>query len=85
MALVPGLGTDTVDRFDGGQAVEVSASWRNFFSALFNVVTGLTQSGTTAARPTSYLWTGRPYWDTTLGLPIWYSGAAWVKADGTPA
>lgn len=85
MALIPSPSTDTVDRFDNEKAVEVSASWRNFFSAVFTVLTGLTQSGTTAQRPTSFLWVGRPYWDTTLGLVVFYDGAVWVDAMGVPA
>ena len=42
-----------------------------------------TESGTTAARPTANLKTGRRYFDTTLNKPIWRSGAVWVLADGT--
>lgn len=67
------------------QGGAVSPGWANFFSAVFNILSALVLSGTTANRPTKFLWTGRPYFDTTLVLPIWYSGAAWIKADGTPA
>ena len=63
----------------------VAGGWANFFSAVFNILSALVLSGTTANRPTKFLWTGRPYFDTTLAIPIWYSGAAWIKADGTPA
>lgn len=59
--------------------------WRPFFSAVFQLLTAMTQSGTTARRPTTFLWTGRMYYDTTLGLPIFYKGPGWVKADGTAA
>lgn len=38
--------------------------------------------GTTAARPTTVS-TGYMYFDTTLGKPIWWSGAAWVDATGS--
>lgn len=85
MPLIPALGSDTVDRFDNGIAVEVSATWRNFFSAVAAVLTGLTQSGATAGRPTAFLWVGRPYFDTDLVIPIWYDGTQWVDATGTPA
>lgn len=37
--------------------------------------------GTTSERPRSPL-TGMQYYDTTLGLPIWYSGTAWINATG---
>lgn len=39
-------------------------------------------SGTTAARPTVHA-TGQPYFDTTLGKPIWWNGTNWVDATGT--
>lgn len=48
-------------------------------------VNQMTSSGTTAQRPTAGLYPGRTYYDTTLGLPIWWSGSAWKKADGTAA
>jgi hypothetical protein len=38
-------------------------------------------SGATATRPTSVP-TGFPFFDTTLGIPVWWSGAAWVNASG---
>lgn len=62
-----------------------SPAWASFFNSIFVILSALTQSGTTAQRPTTFLWVGRTYFDTTLGLPIWYSGPSWVKADGTPA
>ncbi len=40
--------------------------------------------GATAARPTSQLTVGQPYFDTTLGTPIWWAGSAWVNSAGTP-
>ncbi len=42
--------------------------------------------GTTAARPTTGLYTDYQYFDTTLGIPIWWSGSAWVNSSSaTPA
>lgn len=60
----------------------VASGWVTFFSDAFAILSGLTQSGTTANRPTARLWVGRMYFDTTLGKPIWYSGSAWVDATG---
>lgn len=40
--------------------------------------------GTTANRPSSPN-TGECYFDTTLGYPVWYTGAAWVDATGAGA
>ena len=43
--------------------------------------------GTTANRPVETvqlpLPIGQPYFDTTLGIPIWYDGTDWVNATGT--
>lgn len=41
------------------------------------------EDGTTANRPVTVS-VGFMYFDTTLGLPIWWDGAAWVDATGTP-
>ncbi|MGI0034324.1 MAG: hypothetical protein ACRD98_00450 [Nitrososphaera sp.] len=59
--------------------------WRAFYSALASIATALTQSGTTAQRPIVFLWVGRPYFDTTLGLAIWVKSVnpiVWVRGDG---
>lgn len=63
----------------------INTAWRSFFNSVFVILTALTQSGVTANRPVKLLWVGRVYFDTTLGLPIWYKGPGWVKADGTAA
>lgn len=62
-----------------------SRTWLAWASNLSSLVTGLASSGTTADRPTVGLYTGRPYFDTTLGQPIWYDGTQWVDATGTAA
>lgn len=41
-------------------------------------------TGDTASRPTYSLETGQMYFDTDLGLPIWYNGVLWVDAAGVP-
>jgi hypothetical protein len=71
------------DQGADGSLVNVSVSWRPWLVQVWVLLTGLTQSGTTANRPTSSLWTGRPYFDTTLGIPIWFDGADWIDATGT--
>jgi hypothetical protein len=40
-------------------------------------------AGTTAQRPTVGLVVGLQYYDTTLGIPIWYNGTVWKNAAGT--
>lgn len=41
----------------------------------------VTLNGTSANRPTASV-IGQPYFDTTLTQPIWWSGTAFVDADG---
>lgn len=64
---------------------EVSRPWATWFGQVFTMLFASGQSGTTANRPTEGLWIGRPYFDTTLGYEIWYSGTEWVDATGTTA
>jgi hypothetical protein len=40
-------------------------------------------AGTTALRPTTSLQVGQFYFDTSLGIPIWWDGTNWVDATGT--
>jgi hypothetical protein len=42
-----------------------------------------TNAGTTAQRPVTGLVPGLQYYDTTLGVPIWYNGTVWKNAAGT--
>ena len=56
-----------------------------WFSQAFLILFAAQQSGTTANRPTSRLWVGRPYLDTTLNLPIWVkttNPVVWIDAAG---
>lgn len=43
---------------------------KSFRSTIGALLSALTQSGTTAQRPTTFLWLGRPYWDTTLARVV---------------
>lgn len=60
----------------------IGQGWAQFFNAVYNILFAITQSGTTANRPLKFLWIGRPYFDRSLGIPIWYSGTVWVNASG---
>lgn len=83
MSVVSSPGTSAVDEQDPqGSLVGVSTGWRNFFNSVFNVCNALTMSGITANRPTKGLWTGRMYFDTTVGKPIWFKTVGWVDATG---
>jgi hypothetical protein len=67
-----------------GQAV--SLPWNQWFSRVHTLVSTLNTSGTTANRPTSGLWIGRTYFDTTLNKPIWVKAVSpavvWIDASG---
>ena len=41
----------------------------------------LRKKGTTSERPENPK-EGRRYFDTTIGLPIWFDGTNWIDADG---
>lgn len=44
-------------------------------------------NGTTANRPTTNLYTGQQFFDTTLGFPVYLKSqnpTVWVRYDGTP-
>jgi hypothetical protein len=58
---------------------------RLYFNQLNNYAqaTATPDSGTTANRPTALLQLGQQYFDTTLGIPIWWKGTKWVNASGT--
>jgi hypothetical protein len=69
-----------VDDTDG-----LSLPWRNFFSQAYRLLIAMLASGPTADRPTTFLWVGRQFFDSTLGYAIWWDGAQWVDATGAPA
>lgn len=61
--------------------------WYAWLSDADKLLTALKGSGTTAQRPTTFLYVGRPYFDTTLGKPVWLESvgpSVWVDATGTP-
>jgi hypothetical protein len=69
----------------------VTLPWLAWIQRAQNVVVALYSSGATADRPTKLVWVGRPYFDTTLGKPVWVktytpgapSPVTWVDATGT--
>jgi len=66
-----------------------SSSFIQWIGRIHLICISLRQSGITANRPTSTLWIGRRYYDTTLGYPVWvhsYAGgvAVWHNAAGAP-
>jgi hypothetical protein len=71
--------------YDRDQQDQFQSALRLYFSRLdnYNAAASLIPNGTTADRPTQRLQTGQYYFDTTLGIPIWYNGTAWINASGT--
>jgi hypothetical protein len=72
-----------VDVVDDGNNVTIA--WDQWFSRVQGIVSSVQQSGTTAERPTSNLWIGRRFYDTTLNLPVYVSAVrptVWRNAAG---
>jgi hypothetical protein len=64
---------------------EFTKQLRLYFNQLDNFTQNINipASGATADRPTTDLQIGQFYFDTTLGIPIWYNGTVWKNASGT--
>jgi hypothetical protein len=58
---------------------------RVYFNQLDNLSTAFAGNtgGPTADRPGTGLYIGKPYFDTTLNIPIWWNGSKWVNSSGT--
>lgn len=82
--VAPALPTSPVD-YDQRQQDQLNQNLRIYFNNLDAFLTAIStpQNGTTANRPTQNLQVGQFYFDTTLGIPIWYDGTDWVDATGT--
>jgi hypothetical protein len=59
---------------------------RLYFNQLdsFNLNVTIPNSGTSADRPVGKINLGQFYFDTTLGIPIWWNGLDWINAIGDP-
>lgn len=87
MATRPGFGepntSPAVDK--DGNFTQSMATWVTRITAICQAAQ---QSGTTANRPTSVLWIGRQYYDTTLGYPVFVHSVGppvvWHNAAGAP-
>jgi hypothetical protein len=64
---------------------QLNNALRLYFAQVDNFAQGINvpSSGTTAGRPITFLVVGQQYYDTTLGIPIWYNGTVWKNASGT--
>lgn len=59
-----------------------ASQWQSWFTWVTTGMNAVVNSGPTIARPVKLLWIGRTYFDTDLGIPIWYDGTVWVDATG---
>lgn len=78
----PPISTPVVDIKTGMIAVQ----WSMWIANLWSLANSVDGSGITADRPTSGLFAGRAYFDTTLGKPIWLKSVrptVWVDGAGT--
>jgi hypothetical protein len=64
---------------------ELTKQLRLYFAQLDNFTQAINTppSGNTANRPTILLQIGQQYYDTTLGIPIYWNGTVWKNASGT--
>jgi len=71
--------------YDQRRDDQLNQNLRIYFNNLdsFLVAISTPQNGTTANRPTLNLQIGQFYYDTTLGIPIFWNGTVWKNASGT--
>jgi len=75
-------GTPVVD----AATLEMTVPWANWTQRIQNIVRTLNTSGPTAQRPTSNLYIGLFFFDTTINKPIWLRSVnpnVWVDGAGT--
>jgi hypothetical protein len=61
-------------------------AWASWFSNAHQVLSDVSNSGTTAQRPSTFMYVGKPYFDTTIGMPINVKSlnpTVWVNGVGT--
>jgi hypothetical protein len=73
------------DKGSGNFTGNFTPAWAGWFSQAQTILFDTANSGTTAQRPTTLLYIGKTYFDTTLGIPIWMKTPAtntWVNGAG---
>jgi hypothetical protein len=62
--------------------------WSGWFSTVQKILQATSSSGPTTARPTTNLYIGQFWYDTTLGYPVWVNAISptivWHNAAGAP-
>ena len=82
--VAPALPTAPME-YDHRRDDQLNQNLRIYFNNLDAFLTTIStpQNGTTANRPTQNLQIGQFYYDTTLGIPIFWNGTVWKNASGT--
>ena len=80
----PAQPVDQGYREENPNSAMVATGWRTWLVRVYELLTGLTSSGTSAQRPTKNLWVGYQYFDTDLAQQIVWSGTVWVLGGGAP-
>lgn len=64
---------------------QLNNALRLYFTLLnnFSQTLATPDFGTTTQRPKAKQLIGQQFFDTTLGIPIWWAGTKWVNASGT--
>jgi hypothetical protein len=72
-------------QYDQRQQDQFQSVLRLYFSRLdnYNSISSVPAFGITADRPVLERQIGQFYFDTTLGIPIWWNGTVWKNASGT--
>jgi hypothetical protein len=82
--VAPALPTAPIE-YDHRRDDQLNQNLRIYFNNLDAFLTAIStpQNGTTANRPTLNLQIGQFYYDTTLGIPIFWNGTVWKNSSGT--
>lgn len=82
--VAPALPTAPIE-YDQRRDDQLNQNLRIYFNNLDAFLTAIStpQNGTTANRPTLNLQVGQFYYDTTLGIPIYWNGTVWKNSSGT--
>ena len=72
------------DKYLQEQQDQFQNALRLYFNRLddYNLLASVPAHGITAERPSTQLQIGQFYYDTTLGIPIWWNGTVWKNASG---
>ena len=64
---------------------QLNNAMRLYYNQLdnYNQATSVPVNNTTTNRPIENLLIGQVFFDTTLGIPIWWNGTVWKNASGT--